>query len=308
MGMLVIISRMAVIAILVGIGIFLYKKGIIAESSTKTLSSLVVDVCNPALILSSVLGGNITAGRSDLIRAIIFGAIIYSILVILGFIYPHIVKVKKDDRRFQNLMIVYTNVGFIGIPVAKAVLPGNAMLYVVVSNIFYALLFYTHGVTILSNGKEKINLKKVFSPGTIMAVITLLVFWFEIDIPEVISGSVIYIGNATTFISMCMLGVAIARSDLSKSLKDIHIFIYIIFRMILFPLALAGIMLFIKADREMILAFAMLMSLPVGNLPLIQAEKTGEDTEMLSSYIMLTTIATFVTTTLVIYIVSIFLG
>ena len=165
MGMLTVIGRMAVIAILVGIGIFLYKKKIITDVSTKTLSSIVVDVCNPALVLSSVLTGNITAGRADLIKALVFGAAIYAALVLLGFVYPVITGVKRDERRFHNLMMVYTNVGFIGIPVAKAVLPDNAMLYVVVSNIFYALLFYTHGVTILSNGIEKIDLKKLLSPG-----------------------------------------------------------------------------------------------------------------------------------------------
>jgi len=304
MGMLVVIGRMAVIAILVGIGIFLYKKKIIPDTSTKTLSSLVVDVCNPALVLSSVLTGNITAGKNDLIKALAFGAVIYAALVILGYLYPVLTGVKKDERRFSNLMMVYTNVGFIGIPVAKAVLPDNAMLYVVVSNIFYALLFYTHGVSVLSGGKEKIDLKKIFSPGTVMALITLLVFWFDLELPEVLSGSVIYIGNATTFLSMCILGIAIARSDLSKCLHDAGIFIYIFFRMLLFPLVVAWTMKQLGAGHEMILAFAMLMSLPVGNLPLIQAEKTGEDTRILSSYITLTTIATLFTTTLVIYLVS----
>ena len=180
----------------------------------------------------------------------------------------------------------------------------GAMLYVVVSNIFYALLFYTHGVTILSNGKEKIDLKKILSPGTIMAVITILVFWFDMEIPEVLSGSVIYVGNATTFLSMCILGIAIARSDLARSIRDIRLMVYIIFRMLVFPMAVAGIMTLLHADRDMTLAFAMLMSLPVGNLPLIQAEKTGEDTQVLSGYITVTTIATFITTTLVIYLVS----
>ena len=304
MGMLTVIGRMAVIAILVGIGIFLYKKKIITDVSTKTLSSIVVDVCNPALVLSSVLTGNITAGRADLIKALVFGAAIYAALVLLGFVYPVITGVKRDERRFHNLMMVYTNVGFIGIPVAKAVLPDNAMLYVVVSNIFYALLFYTHGVTILSNGKEKIDLKKLLSPGTVMAVITILVFWFDMEIPEVLSGSVIYVGNATTFLSMCILGIAIARSDLARSIRDIRLMVYIIFRMLVFPMAVAGIMTLLHADRDMTLAFAMLMSLPVGNLPLIQAEKTGEDTQVLSGYITVTTIATFITTTLVIYLVS----
>ena len=96
-------------------------------------------------------------------------------------------------------MTVYTNVGFIGIPVGRAVLSDSAMLYVIVCNVMYCLLFYTHGVTVLGGKEERIDLKKIFSPGTIMALLTLVIFWFDLKLPAVLSNSIIYLGNATVF-------------------------------------------------------------------------------------------------------------
>ena len=60
---------MGVICILVAIGIFLQKTGVIDNLSSKKLSAIVVDVCNPALIMASILGGNITATHRDLLYA-----------------------------------------------------------------------------------------------------------------------------------------------------------------------------------------------------------------------------------------------
>jgi predicted permease len=219
---------MGVITILVAIGIYLYKREVIDNTTSQKISVIIMDICNPALILASMLSGNVSATHADLIEALIIGALFYIFLVILGFLLPIILRVERDNQRFFNLMTVYTNVGFIGIPVARAILPENAILYVIVCNVMYSLLFYTHGITILGRGKEKMNLKKVFSPGTIMALLALVVFWFNLKPPLIISNSISYIGNATVFLSMALLGVSIARSDITKGLKNIRIWAYLL--------------------------------------------------------------------------------
>jgi predicted permease len=256
-----------------------------------------MDICNPALILASMLSGNVSATHEDLIEALIIGALFYIFLVILGFILPIILRVERDNQRFFNLMTVYTNVGFIGIPVARAILPENAILYVIVCNVMYSLLFYTHGITILGRGKEKMNLRKVFSPGTIMALLALVVFWFDLKPPLIISSSISYIGNATVFLSMALLGVSIARSDITKGLKNIRIWAYILIRMILVPVALFFILRAAHCDDITILGICLMAEMPIGNLPLIQSEKMGEDTELLSSAITVSTIASMATIT-----------
>lgn len=297
MSTLVILQQMAVICILVAIGFYLCRKGVVDNLTSKKISAIVMDICNPALILASILSGNITADKHDLLISIVLSMAFYIFLVGLGFVIPRILGVAADKRRFYNLMTVYTNVGFIGIPVARAILPENAILNVIVCNVMYSLLFYTHGVTILSGGKEKMNIKKVFSPGTIMAVLALVVFWFDITLPPVIANTISFIGNATVFLSMTLLGAAIARSDFIKGLKDLKIWIYIGVRMIVVPFAMFFILRAIKVDFITILALCLMACMPVGNLPLIQAEKTGEDTKILSSAIAVSTVVSIVTIT-----------
>jgi len=297
---------MGVICILVAIGILLQKKGVVDNLTSRNLSAIVVDVCNPALILASILGGNITADHTDLIYAAGLGAALYALLVILGFAMPHILRVAPDKRKFYNLMCVYTNTGFLGIPVAKAILPANAIIYVIVINVFYSLFFYTHGLAILGDGPEDVGKKKenplkhIINPGTVMAILSLVVFWFNIELPPIIGNTIEYVGNATVFLSMVLLGVSIARSNLFKSLKDARIWVFIVLRLVLLPVLIIIVMNAFSFDKTAILGVALMAAVPVGNLPMIQAEKKGMDSTILSSAIAVTTAVSILTITAII--------
>ena len=316
MSLSVILQQMGVICILVAIGFALQKKNVIDALTSKKLSAIVVDVCNPALIMASILSGNLTATHADLLTAIALGAAFYGLLIVLGFLIPRILRAKPDKRRFYHLMTVYTNTGFLGIPVAKAILPANAILYVIVINVFYSLLFYTHGVTVLGRGKNNASgatvsasaasglsglgaaLKRILSPGTIMAVLSLVVFWYNVTLPPILANTIEYVGNATVFLSMTLLGVSIARSNLMASVKNARIWAYVFLRMLLVPVSIVLVMHALKFDPVATLAMCLMAAVPVGNLPMIQAEKIGEDTTILSSAIAVTTAVSIGTITI----------
>lgn len=303
---------MGVICILVVIGIILQKRGVVDPLTSRKLSTIVVDVCNPAMILASVLGGGVTADRSDLIKAVILGAAFYAVLLLSGLVMPRLLRVEPDKRKFYHLMSVYTNTGFLGIPVAKAILPPNAIIYVVVVNVFYSLLFYTHGQIVFGKGpaegvEKKSALRGLINPGLIMAIITLVVFWFEIKLPPILVNTVEYVGNATVFLSMMMLGVMIATSKIFGSLKNVRIWVFILIRLIMLPIAFALVLHAFGVDKTAILAICLMAAVPVGNLPLITAEKKGMDTSVLSSSIAMTTAVSIVTITCLIATVSAFL-
>lgn len=300
----IVLQQMGVITILVAIGIYLYKRKTIDDTVSQKLSVIIMDICNPALILASILSGNITATHKDLITALILGASFYAGLIILGFILPKILRCDKYSSRFYNLMTIYTNVGFIGLPVARAILPENAILYVIVCNVMYSLLFYTHGLVVLSNGKEKMKFSKIFSPGTITAILALVVFWFDYKPPRIINDSISFIGNATVFLSMTLLGVSIARSNFIKGFNNIRIWLYIAIRMIIVPIGLFFALKAMKFNSVTILGLCLMAAMPVGNLPLIQSEKMGEDTEILSNAIAISTIVSIISITVLMSVFS----
>lgn len=306
MSLSVILQQMGVICILVAIGIGLERKRVVDRLTSRQLSAIVVDVCNPALILASILSGDITATHKDLLTAAALGVGLYAVLVTLGFLMPRILRVAPDKRRFYNLMTVYTNTGFLGIPVARAVLPANSIIYVIVINVFYSLLFYTHGLAILGHGpsRKRNPLLNIINPGTVMAVFALAVFWFDLGLPPILSNTVQYIGNATVFLSMALLGVNIARSNIFAHVRDARIWAYIALRMVMLPVVIALVLHSFAFDPAATLGMCLMAAVPVGNLPMIQAEKLGEDTSILSSAIAVTTAVSMITITALVSVLS----
>jgi predicted permease len=297
MGALVVLRQMSMIAILVIIGFGLQKKNVLNEQGIKVISKLVVDICNPVLIVSTILNGNITVTHREFLSGVGVAAVIYAVFILVGSVLPMIIGIPRDERKFYSLMSIYGNVGFLGIPVAKAILSENAMLYVIICNVFYCLLFYTHGIITLSSGKEKMDIKKIFSPGVIMSILALVIFWFDIKFPDVIVKTVDYIGSPTVFLSMVLLGASVARSNFLKDMKDAKLWIFILVRLVCVPALAVLVLKGIGVADEMVRTFCLMCAVPVGNLPMIQAEKIGERTDILSRGIIVTTVFSFISIT-----------
>lgn len=304
MGILVIIKQMLVIGILVMTGYTLYKLKIIDEPASKKISTLVIDVCNPALAISCIIQNRQTVEHRQIIVAGCIGIIIYVILIGLGIILPYILRIPQDDRKFYHMMTVYTNTGFIGIPLARAVLPAESMIYVIIFNVLFSLFFYTHGAYILRNRNNNMQSekeKRKVNIGIISSVIAIALCWFNISLPDVIGDSIIYIANATTFLSMSVLGVSLAMVSPKDIFKGKMIYLYALIHLVIVPVIIGAVMKGSGVDKNMTEAFVLMTALPVANMPLILADKNGHDTTQLSQMILLTTVMSLVTVPLVMW-------
>ncbi len=295
----IILQQMAVIAVLVLTGGILYKRGVIDEHSSRNISALVVDVCNPAVIIACVLGGDIRASHREVLIGLGISGLLYALLCILGLVIPRLIGVEKAKRRFYNVMLVYSNIGFLGIPLARAMLSGTALLYVILMNVLYYLVFYTHGIAVLRGETSKLECRKLISPGTIAPILALLIFWFDIRLPAVAASCINYAGNATTFLSLALLGASLAKVDARRVFCRGRVWLFIGIKMLAIPLVLGLVMKALGLSLAMREAFCLMLAVPAANLPLIQAEKEGMDTAILSNGIMATTLVSLVTITVV---------
>lgn len=297
MGGLVILQQMGVIFILVAIGYFLQKGGVLTSETCQKMSFVVVNVTNPCLILTSVLTSDLSVSRHDFLLALLVSVVFYAALALLGWLFPKTMRFPADEQKYYSMMIVYTNVGFMGIPIASAILPQEAMVYVVLCNVAFFFFFYTHGVSLLG-GKGSFNWKKFLSPGILCSLLTIVLFWFDLRLPALIERSVTHLGNANVFLSMALLGASLAHADIRRSLSKSAVWLYSGFRLLIIPIALFYILRAAGLPMEMVYAFSLMAMMPAGNLPLIQAEADGLPTGTLSEGIVVSTVLSFFTITL----------
>ena len=289
MSLEIVFAQMIVIVILVCVGIGLYKRKYIDETMSEKLSAIVVDVCNPVLCLSCGLEAKGAAGHKEIAFAFMAAFLVYAFLLVSGFFVPKICGISRENQKYYNMMMVYGNIGFIGIPVAKAVLPSEAMLYVIILNIMYSVIFYTHGIWLMGAKKEA---HFRLQPGLVCSVLTIIIFWFELSFPDIVTQSITYIGNATTFLSMTLLGCSFAAVSAKVFKGNWKTYLFILLKMLVIPVVLGYLLSILKVNEHMVQAFVLLVAMPAGNMPLMLAKQVGEDTEVLTQGILLTTIVT----------------
>ena len=227
---------------------------------------------------------------------------LYLVLILCGFLIPKILGVHGTEMIQYRMMTIFGNTGFIGIPVALSVLGTDSMVYVIIFNIYFNLLIFTYGLYLVNKGgavQRPFSFKMFLNPGNIANLAAIAIFIFKPQIPEVGEEFINYIGNATVFLSMVIVGGFLARSPLKEIFSEKRIYVYVLLRQILLPVFLTLLLKTWVKDTVMLGACMLMVAMPVANMTLILSEQAGAGGRILSKGIIVTTLGAIVTIPLV---------
>ena len=142
----ILVAEMIVIFLLILMGYAGYRSGRISDSGVKTCSYLVVNLCNPALLLSNAIAEEAPVPAPKMRAAIYAAVLVYVILIPLSYLISRLIRAPEKDDYAYRMMTIYGNVGFIGIPVCSAVLGSASLLYISINCMVFNVTFYTYGM------------------------------------------------------------------------------------------------------------------------------------------------------------------
>lgn len=301
---------MVIIFILIGIGMILYRSKMLSEETSKQISGIIINVTNPALLICSAFDDGPKVSLRELSIAFVSYAAVFALLIVIGFLIPCLLRVPKRLHYTYQMLTIFGNVGFIGIPLASAVLGSESLIFVSIFNLLFNLLIYTFGVSMLQraaagqaadadsiprHNSTSGRLQKLVNAGTISAVFTIVFYLGDFHVPVVISSTLSYTGRATTLLSMLVLGVSVAQMAPKDIFSHPRLYLFTLLRQILVPI---GCVLLLRGliDNKLILNTMLLMvAVPAANMPLMIAKQMDMDTESISQGIILTTVLSLVT-------------
>lgn len=321
MSITVVLQQMVIIFLLIGIGMILFRRKMLSEEGSKQISGLIINVTNPALLICSALEDGPKASLAELGIALAAYAAVFALLIGIAFLLPYILRVPKNLHYAYQMLTVFGNVGFIGIPLASAVLGSESLIFVSIFNLLFNLLVYTFGVSLLQRaaaGQAAKNtaspaahtpkdapaptnqsgigrLRKLVNAGTISAAVTILFYLGNFRVPVIVSSTLSYAGRATTLLSMLVLGVSVAQMAPKDIFSHPKLYVFTLLRQILVPI---GCVLLMRGfiDNKLILNTMLLMTaVPAANMPLMLAKQMDMDSDSISQGIILTTILSLVT-------------
>lgn len=311
MSIWVVQKQMIVIFVMILIGVYLYKKKHLSNVSSKDLSWLIVNVTNPITLLCSALTEEEKVSAGELGIAFLSFAVMYAILIPLAYLIPMLLNVDRDRRYAYRMLAIFGNVGFIGIPFASAVLGPKSLIFVSICCLVFNIIIYTYGAASLKavakeqhpdeDREDVFSAKDIINSGTVMAVITIVVYLLDIKMPDIIDSTLNYIADCTTFLSMIVLGVSVAQMVPKEVFTRWRLYVFVILRQVLVPVLFIFVMKMFITNELILKTIAVMAAMPAANMPLMMAKQYGVKEDMISAGIILTTLTSIITIPAVMY-------
>ena len=301
MDVKIVFGQMVIMFTLMGLGFGLARVKLFSDKAPSDFSKMIVEVCNPALIICSTLNRESTASRNDILLAVLLAVIYYAALIGLSLLIPRLIRAKKSQVTSYQLLSVYGNIGFMGIPLITAVMGNSAVIYLSLFIIIFNLLIYTHGIGILTgksnSEKGQFEWRRMINSGTIASVIALVIYVADISVPAMANQTLQYVGQCTTFFAMAIIGMALANISAKELFSDGKLYIFIALRFLLLPVVVALCLKPILNNQMLLGVIVLTLALPAGNTSLMLSEQYNGETDLLARAIILTTILSVITVT-----------
>ena len=124
------------------IGYLSYKKKWISDDTSSQISGLIVNIFNPALIISGVIGSVGNGNWNLVIMDLILAVILFVVLILISPAFVRILGVKKDERNIYAVMLIFSNLGFYGgFRSLKNYTVEELFFYVALYTLVYNILF-----------------------------------------------------------------------------------------------------------------------------------------------------------------------
>lgn len=289
---MLILQQMIILFLMMITGYICFKRKMISSEVCKSISGIVVNIANPALLLSSSMQEEAITGK-DLATAAMVVVVMYASLLLIAGGIPYILKVRKEERGVFRAMTVFSNIGFMGFPIISSLYGSGALLYATLFMIPYNILIYIYGVISMKSSDashEKISWRSILNIGTIACVLALFIYLMKIPVPGVVKVTLGYFGNLAAPLSMIVIGCLLAQMDIKKLFMDVRLLIFSAMKLLLIP-AIGVLIARNMITNHILLGVCMVMlATPVGSMTAMLAQEYDGDYELASRGVALTTL------------------
>lgn len=309
----VILKNVIIFVALAMPGYILVKTKLLKSSDCGVLSKLLTSVGMPFLILSGTLQVELNA-EFAITAGIAAGIFVVVTVIIYALTLP--LTAKLDDQKKRGMMrfsVIYSNNGFLGLPLAMAVFSDNVVAILIIMNLLQNLITIDFGSALVSGEKLKLSPKKIFlNPILIAFVLGLILNLTGIvkHLPEVKTFSD-HLKNIVTPISMTILGMKLADVQFSAMLKSKKMYYVSALKLVLLPIIgvafAVGCAKLLSLSADIILATFVCFAMPTAGLASTLADQHDGDVEGAVFYTLGTTILSIATIPLLYLLLSVFI-
>lgn len=288
------LNQILIMFLIMLLGFFCYKIKIINHETNRKLSDFLLLIVNPLLIFNSY--------QREFNKELLLGL---EISFVLAFV-SHLVAIgaarlvirgkNKQDISLERFSAVYSNCGFIGIPLINSLFGSEGVFYLTAYLTVFNVLIWTHGIVLMTGQKDmKAILKTLISPTFIAIIAGLVLFLINVRVPEVLYRSMDYVASMNTPLAMIIAGATMAQSQLKKVLLKGRIYLVIIMKQLIIPAILVILFHKLPIDNMILTTTVIAAGCPVAATGMLFALRFNKNHLYASELYSVSTVTSLVT-------------
>ena len=315
---LTVAQKVGLLFIIIALGFICQKIRFLTDEANKCMADIVMYFVTPCVIINafsaSVYTKDELLGILKNIAVVAIASAVFHVVMILAvclIFRSH----DENRRRVMRFAAVFSNAGFIALPLAQALIDTNdcheGALYAAVFLAVFNIVLWTWGLVDMSGEKKTMNWRKIlFNPGIIGVAVGLIVFTSPLYItfghvvgirfPSLISDALSALSALNLPLPMLMVGYYLGKADLASAFRDGWSYVCMAIRLIVFPLALLGVLYVCGVRGNVLTVLVIGASAPVGATTTIFSAKFNRDTDLSVRLVSLSTILSMLTMPLIV--------
>jgi predicted permease len=256
--------------LLILVGFVARKAKIIDADLTKGLSTVVVKVAQPFLIIYSITKLDFSAlNLKNGLLVLGFGILSHALTIALAFILFSRIK-DIDEKKIYQFAFTFCNCAFIGFPILKSLFGEIGLFYGAFYVISYNLGVWSFGVWLMSRGKAEsgVTIRKIFiNAGTVPCFIGLALYIAQIPLPDFLMTAMNTMGSLCTPLSLIVTGSLVAALPLKQFFLNPKFYGFLAAKLVALPILLAVVLRFtgisaLIADIDLAVFLTVMVALP----------------------------------------------
>lgn len=289
-------------------GYIVIKAGVLSSDSKKVISDLLLYLIVPAMIISSFIREFDPNTLHNLIEAFVLSAILLGGGAIVVLLLTS--RMKDDIRHIFRFACIFSNAGYMGIPLIRALFGEESILYASVFLTVFNLLIHSFGYATVNRnatGKEIIH---SISHNTCMisVCIGLLIYLVQVPIPEVLAQPISMVGDMTTPISMILTGMIIAGSNVKRVLSKKQIWSICAIRLLVVPALALGLFRLMGVSGMVATVVLIQQACPCASITTVFAVQYNHDEDLAAGSVVFSTLLSIITLPIYTFLISAVLG
>ena len=288
--------------IMIAVGFGLYKAKRITDAGAAQMTDLLLYAVTPCVVFNAF---NRPFDPSTARSISIFAAVSAVFLALCIGVGKLFYRDRKDNSQaVLRFSAIFSNCGFMGIPLAGAICGEKGTLYASTFVVLFNLIQWTYGLAMMSG--EKLSVRKaIINPCVLGLLAGLPVFLLSLRVPSPVENAVSMIAALNSPLAMIVIGTHLAKADLISTFKDTRCYPASLLRLVLLPAVImpAVIALPLPDDYQK-LTLAVMFGAPVAASCALFATKFRRDSELASRLVAMSTLFSMITLPLLVSIVK----